>query len=106
MTLRSHPYQNAVECGCYSKVFFGLRALPSGQTRISPDGKTVQYTVFPHDLKQIGMLRNLAVVFRVVLSFAEFLYYQQILFVFEFRVRLENLSGIASGLVQQKSVLS
>ena len=24
-TFRSHPYQNAVECGCCSKVFFGLR---------------------------------------------------------------------------------
>ena len=26
-TFRSHPYQNAVECGCCSKVFFGLRAM-------------------------------------------------------------------------------
>ena len=32
-TFRSHPYQNAVECGCCSKVFFGLRATRSARRK-------------------------------------------------------------------------
>ena len=41
-TFRSHPYQNAVECGWCSKVFFGLRnndAGPSCEPAIHPEGK-------------------------------------------------------------------
>ena len=43
-TFRSHPYQNTVERGCCSKVFFGLRnndAGPSCEPAIHPEGNAI-----------------------------------------------------------------
>ena len=43
-TFRSHPYQNTVERGCCSKVFFGLRnndAGPSCEQAIHPEGNAI-----------------------------------------------------------------
>ena len=43
-TFRSHPYQNTVERGCCSKVFFGLRnndAWPFSEQAIHPEGNAI-----------------------------------------------------------------